>query len=81
MSRRAYRGVALAALIFLVVQVGALALAPTFSELGYQTFDDPSNPTNSLVYIGAIIGMTAFMLAAFKYDLDQLIRKIGRAHV
>ncbi|AFK18830.1 hypothetical protein E6P09_08595 [Haloferax mediterranei ATCC 33500] len=76
MSRRAYRGVALAALIFLVVQVGALALAPTFSELGYQTFDDPSNPTNSLVYIGAIIGMTAFMLAAFKYDLDQLIRGI-----
>ncbi|ELZ91464.1 hypothetical protein C440_14159 [Haloferax mucosum ATCC BAA-1512] len=76
MSRRAYRGVALAALIFLVVQVGALALAPTFSELGYQTFDDPSNPTNSLVYIAAIIGMTAFMLAAFKYDLDQLIRGI-----
>lgn len=30
MSRRAYRGVALAALIFLVVQVGALALVPTF---------------------------------------------------
>ncbi|KTG14023.1 presenilin family intramembrane aspartyl protease PSH [Haloferax profundi] len=76
MPRRAYRGVALAALIFLVVQVGALALVPTFFEQGYQTVDDPSDPTNSLLYIGAIIGMTAFMLVAFKYDLDQLIRGI-----
>jgi len=76
MSRRAYRGVALAALIFLVVQVGALALVPTFFEQGYQTVEDPSDPTNSLLYIGAIIAMTAFMLAAFKYDLDQLIRLV-----
>ncbi|ELZ71997.1 hypothetical protein C457_05826 [Haloferax prahovense DSM 18310] len=76
MSRRAYRGVALAALIFLVVQVGALALVPTFFEQGYQTVEDPTDPTNSLLYIGAIIAMTAFMLAAFKYDLDQLIRLI-----
>lgn len=74
MTRRAYRGVALVALIFLVVQVGALALVPTFFEQGYQTVEDPTDPTNSLLYIGAIIGMTAFMLAAFKYDLDQLIR-------
>ncbi|CQR50408.1 MULTISPECIES: presenilin family intramembrane aspartyl protease PSH [Haloferax] len=76
MSRRAYRGVALAALIFLVVQLGALALVPTFFEQGYQTVEDPSDPTNSLLYIGAIIVMTAFMLAAFKYDLDQLIRLV-----
>ncbi|WP_416839297.1 presenilin family intramembrane aspartyl protease PSH [Haloferax sp. DFSO52] len=76
MSRRAYRGVALAALIFLVVQVGALALVPTFFEQGYQTVEDPTDPANSLLYIGAIIGMTAFMLVAFKYDLDQLIRGI-----
>ncbi|EMA00226.1 presenilin family intramembrane aspartyl protease PSH [Haloferax denitrificans] len=76
MSRRAYRGVALAALIFLVVQVGALALVPTFFEQGYQTVEDPTDPTNSLLYIGAIIVMTAFMLAAFKYDLDQLIRLV-----
>ncbi|KAB1188825.1 MULTISPECIES: presenilin family intramembrane aspartyl protease PSH [Haloferax] len=76
MPRRAYRGVALAALIFLVVQVGALALVPTFFEQGYQTVEDPSDPTNSLLYVGAIIGMTAFMLVAFKYDLDQLIRGI-----
>ncbi|MFC7129847.1 presenilin family intramembrane aspartyl protease PSH [Haloferax chudinovii] len=76
MSRRAYRGVALAALIFLVVQVGALALVPTFFEQGYQTVENPADPTNSLLYIGAIIVMTAFMLAAFKYDLDQLIRLV-----
>ncbi|SEK56453.1 presenilin family intramembrane aspartyl protease PSH [Haloferax larsenii] len=76
MTRRAYWGVALAALIFLVVQVGALALVPTFYEQGYQTVEDPTDPTNSLLYIGAIIGMTAFMLAAFKYDLDKVVRLI-----
>ncbi|WP_396613061.1 presenilin family intramembrane aspartyl protease PSH [Haloferax sp. S1W] len=76
MTRRAYWGVGLAALIFLVVQVGALALVPTFYEQGYQTVEDPTDPTNSLLYIGAIIGMTAFMLAAFKYDLDKVVRLI-----
>ncbi|SFL05715.1 Presenilin-like membrane protease, A22 family [Halogranum rubrum] len=76
MNSRAYRGVALAALIFLLVQLGALALVPTFDAAGYQTIEDTSDPTNSLLYIGAILVMTALMLAAFKYNLDQLIRGI-----
>jgi presenilin-like A22 family membrane protease len=74
MHRRELGGVAFAVLIFLLVQLGALALVPTFYEQGYQTVEDPTDPTNSLLYVGAILVATVVMLAAFKYNLDQLIR-------
>lgn len=77
MSARAFRGVAFAALIFLLVQLGALVLVPTFAESPrYQTVQDPTNPMNSLMYIGAILVMTALMLAAFKYNFDQAVRGV-----
>lgn len=74
MFPREYRGVAFVVGLFLVVQLGALALVPEFAESGYQAVDNPDNPTNSLLYIAAIIAMTGLMLAAFRYDLDQGIR-------
>jgi len=74
MLSREYRGVAFAAFLFLLVQLGALALVPTFFEQGYQPVEDPQDPTNSVVYFGAILVATALMLVAFKYDLDELIR-------
>ena len=74
MRKRVAAGVGFAALLFLLVQLGALALVPTFYEQGYQTVDDPSDPTNSLVYIGAILVATAAMLAAFKFDLQWVVR-------
>jgi len=74
MRRRVAAGVGFAALLFLLVQLGALALVPTFYAEGYQTVEDPSDPTNSLVYIGAILVATAAMLAAFKFDLQWVVR-------
>ncbi|AZQ13921.1 presenilin family intramembrane aspartyl protease PSH [Halorubrum sp. PV6] len=74
MFPREYRGVAFVVGLFLVVQLGALALVPEFAESGYQAVENPDNPTNSVVYILAIIAMTGVMLAAFRYDLDQGIR-------
>ncbi|WP_418282742.1 presenilin family intramembrane aspartyl protease PSH [Halorubrum sp. DTA98] len=74
MSPREYRGVAFAVALFVVVQVGALALVPEFVESGYQPVEDPQDPTNSLLYVAAIVAMTALMLAAFRYDLDWAIR-------
>ncbi|WP_128904363.1 presenilin family intramembrane aspartyl protease PSH [Halorubrum amylolyticum] len=74
MFPREYRGVAVVVGLFLAVQLGALALVPEFTESGYQAVDDPENPTNSLLYIAAIVVMTGLMLAAFRYDLDQAIR-------
>jgi presenilin-like A22 family membrane protease len=74
MNTRAYWGAAFAALLFLLVQLGAVALVPTFSAAGYQTVENPANPTNSLLYLGAILVMTGVMLAAFKFDFDWAIR-------
>ncbi len=74
MERRVAAGVGFAALLFLLVQLGALALVPTFYEQGYQTVEDPSDPTNSIVYVGAILVATAAMLAAFKFDLQWVVR-------
>ncbi|WP_335999103.1 presenilin family intramembrane aspartyl protease PSH [Halorientalis halophila] len=61
-------------LIFLLVQLGALALVQPFEAAGYQAVEDPQDPTNSLLYLGAILVATAFMLLAIKYEVDQLIR-------
>lgn len=74
MTSRAYRGVAFAVLLFVLVQAGSLALVQTFFEQGYQAVENPDDPTNSVVYIGAILIATVLMLAAFKYDLDWIIR-------
>jgi len=67
-------GCGLIAGIFLFVQLGALALVQPFESAGYQAVEDPSDPTNSLMYVGAILVATAVMLLAFRYEVDQLIR-------
>ncbi|WP_313690995.1 presenilin family intramembrane aspartyl protease PSH [Halorarum halobium] len=76
MNTRRVRGVAIAGLVFLVVQVGAVSLVPAFESANYQATENPQDPTNSVVYLGAILVVTALMLAAFRYDLDQLIRGV-----
>ena len=74
MFPREYRGVAFVVGLFLVVQLGALALVPEFAESGYQAVENPDDPTNSVVYVLAILVMTGVMLAAFKYDFDGAVR-------
>ena len=76
MFPREYRGVAVAVVLFLLVQLGALALVQTFFSQGYQAVEDPSDPTNSIVYIGAVLVATVFFLAAFKYDLDWVVKVV-----
>jgi len=76
MKPRVYGGIAFAAVLFLLVQLGALALVPTFYAEGYQQVEDPTDPANSLLYIGAILVATAVMLAAFKYDFDWAVRAL-----
>jgi len=61
-------------LLFLGVQLGALALVEPFQESGRQAVEDPQNPTNSVLYFGVMLVATGLMLAAFRYDLDWLIR-------
>ncbi len=74
MFPREYRGVAFVVVLFVVVQLGALALVPSFEASGYQPVENPQDPANSLLYVVAIVVMTGFMLAAFRYEFDWAIR-------
>ncbi len=76
MFPREYRGVAGAVLLFLLIQLGALALVQTFFDQGYQAVENPEDPTNSLLYFGAILLATLGFLAAFKYNLDWIVRVV-----
>ncbi|MFC7226451.1 presenilin family intramembrane aspartyl protease [Salinirubellus salinus] len=74
MDRRALLAVVAIVAIFATVQLGALALVAPFDSAGLQATEDPSDPTNSFVYVGAILVATAVMLAAFRFGVDGLIR-------
>ncbi|MEY7849923.1 presenilin family intramembrane aspartyl protease PSH [Natrarchaeobius sp. A-rgal3] len=62
--------------LFLGVQLGALALIEPFHESERQAVDNPDDPTNSVLYFGIILVATVLMLAAFKYDLQWMIRAL-----
>ncbi|MFB6142025.1 MAG: presenilin family intramembrane aspartyl protease PSH [Halorientalis sp.] len=61
-------------LVFLAVQVGALALVTPFDAAGYQAVEDPQNPVNSIVYLVAILAVTALMLVVIRLDRERFIR-------
>jgi len=60
--------------IFLLVQVGTLAMVEPFQSAGLQPDVDHGDPTNSLLYIGAILVATVLLLAAFRLDIDNVVR-------
>jgi presenilin-like A22 family membrane protease len=74
--RRVAFGVGIIVAIVLFIQLSAIALVEPFEAAGYQPVENPEDPTNSLFYVGAILVATAFMLAAFKLNVDALIRLI-----
>ena len=76
MNVRVARGVGTALVIFVLVQVGALSLVTPFDAAGYRAVENPSDPANSLLYLGAILVVTALMLAAFKYDFARAVRGV-----
>jgi len=71
---RAYAAVGAIAGIFLLVQLGALALVTPFKEAGYQAVEDPQDPANSIAYVFFILVMTGVMLAIIRYDVQWLLR-------
>ncbi|ELY86594.1 hypothetical protein C483_19330 [Natrialba hulunbeirensis JCM 10989] len=73
---RIFAAVGVTVLLFLGVQLGALALTEPFYESGHQAVENPEDPTNSVVYVAIILVATALMLAAFKYNLQGLIRAL-----
>ncbi|MFC4449607.1 presenilin family intramembrane aspartyl protease PSH [Halorussus aquaticus] len=71
---RVFAAVGLTVTMFLLVQLGALVLVEPFQQAGYQQVENPSDPTNSLVYVGAVLVMTGIMLAIIKLDVQWLLR-------
>lgn len=62
------------ALLFLLVQLGALALVGPFVDAGYQAVDDPADPTNSVVYLLAILVMTGLILVVIRLGVEVVLR-------
>ena len=63
-------------LIFLVIQIGALALVGPFEQEGLQEVENTSDPSLSIVYLAAILVATGLMLVALKYGGDEILRLI-----
>jgi presenilin-like A22 family membrane protease len=76
MDQRTRAAVAAAGIvgIFLLVQVGALALVEPFDRAGYQAVEDPQDPTNSILYLVLILVATGVMLAVIRFGVDWLLR-------
>lgn len=60
--------------LFLAVQLGALALVAPFDAAGYQAVEDPSNPSNSLLYLFAILIATGLILFVIKLGVERVLR-------
>ncbi|NHN40339.1 hypothetical protein G9C85_01640 [Halorubellus sp. JP-L1] len=71
---RVYAAVAFTMALFLGVQLGALMLVEPLEAADKAFTQNPDSISNSIVYVAAILVMTALMLAAFKYDLDWIVR-------
>jgi presenilin-like A22 family membrane protease len=71
---RAYAVTAATVVLFLLVQVGALALVQPFETAGMQAFENPDDPTNSLLYLVLILVATGGMLLAFRLGGERVVR-------
>lgn len=59
--------------LILVVQILALFLSEPMEVSGMQTFEDPTQVTNSIYYIVMILGFTLFVLIAIKKNIKWII--------
>ena len=62
-------------LLFVAVQLAALALAP-FYPSDYGAFPDQNDPINPLIYVGMLILMTGLILLLIKLGLQLVIKVI-----
>jgi presenilin-like A22 family membrane protease len=72
--RRALVAIGGTAILFILVQAGALALVEPFADAGLQPVENPSDPTNSLLYFGGILVATAVMLGAIRLGFLWVMR-------
>jgi presenilin-like A22 family membrane protease len=60
--------------LFVVVQVGALALVEPFQSAGLQSTENPQNPLNSVFYVAFLLVATGGILLVIKYDQQWVLK-------
>jgi len=64
------------ACLFVIAQLMAIAITPTFQEQNVQAFENPENVGNAIFYIAVILVFTAVLLTIAKYGFKRLIKAI-----
>ena len=64
------------AALFLAVELLAIAFVPSFEAAGLQATENAQDPTNSVLYFGAILVFTAFLLGAVRLGYDIVLRAV-----
>ena len=63
-------------LLFVLVQLGALALVDPFVSAGYQQVENPSDPTNSALYLAIVLVATGGILLVVRLGVEGVLRAV-----
>src|SRR5881397_3182802 len=79
--RREYAPVAAMAVLLGASQVVANALSPLFQGSGFQAFPNPSDVTNTAIYVIMILVFTAIILGLVRYRRQNLAKYVILASI
>src|SRR5438094_16067 len=79
--RREYAPVAAMAVLLVASQAVAIALSPLFQSSGFQAFPNPSDVTNTAIYIILILVFTAVILGLVRYLRQNLAKYVLMASI
>ncbi|HYT17586.1 MAG TPA: presenilin family intramembrane aspartyl protease PSH [Thermoplasmata archaeon] len=79
--RREYAPIAAMAALLVASQAVAIALSPLFKGSGFQAFPNPSDVTNTAIYIVLILVFTAVILGLVRYRRQNLAKYVIMASV
>ncbi|TMA64419.1 MAG: hypothetical protein E6J68_10255, partial [Deltaproteobacteria bacterium] len=74
--RREYASIGAMAALLVGSQAVAIALSPLFQGSGYQAFPNPSDVTNTVVYVILILVFTAVILGLVRYRRQNLAKYV-----
>ncbi|MHC1566558.1 MAG: presenilin family intramembrane aspartyl protease PSH [Candidatus Syntropharchaeia archaeon] len=60
-------------IFILVIQLLAISLTPNFEAAGIKAYENPEDPSNSLIFIGFILVFTVFILLLMKFGKEWII--------
>src|SRR5438128_7348429 len=79
--RREYAPVAAMAVLLVASQAVAIALSPLFQSSGFQAFPNPSDVTNTAIYIILILVFPAVILGLVRYRRQNLAKYVIMASI